>query len=185
MADLSIVGRIKWRLVLHHAALFFLVCKGWINATGGVWSSLLPVVLSLRDIVCVPAVGQVFSIMCSRGSVLNLFWDLYRHVVLCLSPYLPTCIFFSKKHWCLAVSVQHGLFLLRSQDAAVMESAVRHEWTTASLPCAACSAKKTWTEGHFWQKLSAFNTCTLLPLYFTVPWILGRVQLATVSPFVM
>lgn len=129
--------------MLHNSGL---VCKGWINATGCVWSSVVPVVLSLRHIVRVPAVGQVFSIMWSRGSVLNLFWDLYRHIVLCLSPYLPTCIFFSRKRWCLEVSVQHDLFLLR-RDAAMMQLAVRHEWTTASLPYTACSAEKSWSEG--------------------------------------
>lgn len=185
MEDLRIVVRIRWRLVLHYAVLFFLVCKGWVNATGHMWTSVLPVVLSLGHVLCVLAVGQVFSITCSRGSVLNFFWDLYRHIVLCLSPYLPTCIFFSRKHWCMEISVQHGLFLLRSQDTAMMQSAVRHEWTMASPPFTACSAKKSWTEGYFWIKLSTFNTCALLPLDFTLLWILGSVQLASVSLLVM
>lgn len=81
-------------MVLHHAAQFFWFVRAEV-ALQDMFN--LPVVLSLRYIVVVPAAGQVFSIMCSRGSVLHLFWDLYRHSVLCLSPHLPSCAFLSRE----------------------------------------------------------------------------------------
>lgn len=101
MADLGIAARIRRRLVQHQ----LLLCKGELMLQG-MCDHQCSGVLSLRHSVHVPAVGQGFSVTCSGGSVLNLFWNPYRHSLACLSPYLPTCIFFSRNRWSLEVSVR-------------------------------------------------------------------------------